>query len=121
MKKLLLAAAVLSLAPAVATAADESGVWRVNGDFGGAITYTITCSLKEDASGAITGDCTDPQGGTDPKVKGAATATSVEFAYDTTYQGAPVHLDYKGDVQPDGSLKGTIDAGGPQGAFTATR
>jgi hypothetical protein len=121
-KKLLIAAAALALAPATAFAADESGVWTVNGDFGGAVTYSIKCTLKEDAAGAVTGSCTDPQGGSDPQIKsGTATATSVEFKYDTTYQGSPISLDYKGDIQPDGSLKGTIDAGGPQGTFTATR
>ena len=122
MKNLLLAAvAAVSLAPAGAYAANLSGVWKVNGDFGGAITYNITCTLKEDAKSAISGDCTDPSGGTDPKVKGTATATSIDFGYDTTYQGAPIHLDYKGDLQANGSLKGTVDAGGPQGTFTATR
>ena len=54
MKKLLIAAAALTLAPAAAFAADESGAWKVNADFGGAITYTITCTLKQDASGADT-------------------------------------------------------------------
>jgi hypothetical protein len=121
LKKLILAAAALALAPACAFAADESGAWKVHGDFGGAITYDITCTLAQDASGALTGTCTDPQGGAPSQVKGTATATSVEFAYDTTYQGSPIHLDYKGDIQPDGSLKGSIDAGGPQGTFTAVR
>jgi hypothetical protein len=32
-----------------------------------------------------------------------------------------VHLDYKGAPQADGSLAGTIDTGGPQGTFTATK
>jgi hypothetical protein len=121
LKKLLIAAAAaLTLAPAAAFAADESGAWTVSADFGGAIQYKITCTLKEDGA-VITGECTDPQGGPVSQVKGTATATAVEFAYDTTYQGSPIHLDYKGDVQPDGSLKGAIDAGGPQGTFTATR
>jgi hypothetical protein len=123
LKKLLIAAAAaLTLAPVAAFAADESGAWTVNGDFGGAIQYKIICTLKEDGTGAITGSCTDPTPGNPPSaIKGTATATAVEFNYDTTYQGSPIHLDYKGDVQADGSLKGTIDAGGPQGTFTATR
>jgi hypothetical protein len=123
-KNLLIAAAAIALAPAAASAADMSGVWVVNADFGGAITYTTTCTLKDDA-GALTGSCTDPQGGavvnTTGKVTESATDPSMEWAYDTTYQGAPIHLDYKGDVQADGTLKGTIDAGGPQGTFTAKK
>ena len=52
---------------------------------------------------------------------GADGKTAVEFAHDTSYQGTPVHLDYKGTVQSDGSLSGTVDAGGASGAFTATK
>ena len=117
-KKLIIAAAALALAPAAAFAADMSGAWKVNAAFGDTITYSITCTLTQTGD-AVAGPCTDPSG-MNVQATGKATATTLEFAYDTTYQGSPIHLDYKGDVQPDGSLKGTIDAGGPEGTFTAT-
>jgi hypothetical protein len=120
MKTLLAAVAVLALAPASALAADGTVAWKVNGAFGDAITYTITCTLTQTGD-ALAGPCTDPAGGANVQATGKADGTTVEFAYDTTYQGSPVHLDYKGDVQPDGSLKGVIDAGGPEGTFTATK
>ncbi|HEY3797840.1 MAG TPA: hypothetical protein VGL58_05760 [Caulobacteraceae bacterium] len=115
MKKLLIAAA-LTLAPAVAFA----DTWTVNGAFGDAIKYTVTCDLTNTA-GALAGTCTDPQGGANVNAKGTVSASAFELAYDTTYQGAPLHLDYKGAVAADGSVSGAIDAGGPQGTFTATK
>ena len=127
MKKLLFAGAFLFLAPGAASAADMSGAWTVNGAFDAmGITYTLTCTLAQDATGKLTGPCTpagaaaagDPVNATGQV---GADGKSLEFAYDTTYQGSPVHLDYKGDVQADGSLKGTIDAGAVQGTFTATK
>jgi hypothetical protein len=121
LKKLLIAAAALALAPSMCLAADMSGAWKVNAAFGDALTFTITCTLKDDGAGKLAGPCTDPQGGADVQAAGTVTATNMEWAYDTTYQGSPIHLDYKADIQPDGSLKGTIDAGGPQGTFTAAK
>jgi hypothetical protein len=118
-KKLIVAAA-LTLAPGLACAADVSGAWTINGAFGDAIKYSVTCTLAQDSSGKLSGPCKDPQGAT-VQTTGAVNGSSVEFAYDTTYQGSPVHLDYKGDVQQDGSLKGSVDAGGAQGTFTATK
>jgi hypothetical protein len=47
--------------------------------------------------------------------------TTLTLAYDTTYQGSPVHLAYTGDVQADGTAKGTVDTGGPAGTFTLTK
>jgi hypothetical protein len=113
-KKLLIAAA-LTLLPAAAFA----DTWTINASFGDAIKYTTTCAVTN-TSGALAGTCTDPQGGAAVAAKGTLSATAFELAYDTTYQGGPLHLDYKGAVAADGSVSGTIDAGGPQGTFTAT-
>ncbi|MGH6955345.1 MAG: hypothetical protein ACREEW_01615 [Caulobacteraceae bacterium] len=119
MKSLVIAAALI-LAPAAASAADLSGVWTVNGDFSGMIKYTLTCTLTQTPDGKLSGPCKGAEGAADQST-GSVSGSAVDFAYDTTYQGGPVHLDYKGQVQPDGSLKGTVDAGGPQGTFTATK
>jgi hypothetical protein len=89
------------------------------------ITYQVTCTMAQGDGGALNGTCTQPAGQTgDPiKATGAVSSdgTKMELQYDTTYQGSPVHLDYKGDVQADGTLKGAIDAGGAQGTFTASK
>jgi hypothetical protein len=117
-KRLILAGA-MALAPTLALAADISGAWIVNGDFDAmGIKYSLTCSFTDD-NGKLSGPCKSDQG--DVTATGAVDGANVEFGYDTTYQGAPVHLDYKGAVQPDGSIKGSIATGGPEGAFTATK
>jgi hypothetical protein len=119
--KSLIIAAALALAPAAALAADESGAWTLKGDIGnGAVTWSSVCTLKQDDAGKLTGSCKGTQQ-EDAAATGSVTGSTVEIIYDTTYQGSPVHLDYKGDVQSDGSLKGTVDTGGPQGTFTATK
>jgi hypothetical protein len=118
--KSLIIAAALVCAPALASAADMSGSWTVNGAFGEAIKFTSACVLKDDGAGKLTGTCKG-QANEDLATTGTVTPKTMEFAYDTTYQGSPVHLDFKGDVQADGSLKGTIETGGPEGTFTATK
>jgi len=118
--KRLLIAAALALAPIAASAADVNGDWTVNGAFDAmGIKYTLTCTFAVDTGGKLTGPCKSEQG--DVTAAGAVSGSDVTFGYDTTYQGSPVHLAYKGTVQSDGSLTGTVDAGGPQGTFSATK
>ncbi|HUO11436.1 MAG TPA: hypothetical protein VMU37_01645 [Caulobacteraceae bacterium] len=126
MKKLLLAAAILAMAPAAAFAADQSGTWLINAAFDSmGIKYVATCVLKDDGTGKLSGPCHidmgDPSAASDPVATGSVSGTAFDLAYDTTYQGTPVHLDYKGAVGSDGTVTGTIDTGGPQGTFTASK
>ena len=125
MKKLVLAAA-FALLPAAALAADLSGAWNVAGSFDAmGIKYNSACTLAQDAGGKLTGACQgtaqESAATTGTVTTGADGKTAVEFAYDTSYQGTPVHLDYKGTVQGDGTLAGTVDAGGASGTFTAAK
>ena len=114
-------AAIIACAPAAALAADISGAWTINGDIGGgAVKWSSACVLKQDSAGKLSGTCKGTQS-EDAAATGSVTGTSMEVIYDTTYQGSPVHLDYKGDLQADGSVKGTVDTGGPPGTFTATK
>ena len=120
MKRLILAGA-LALAPTLALAADVSGAWVVNGDFESmGVKYNLTCTFTDD-NGKLSGPCKGDQTVPDVTATGTVDGANVEFGYDTTYQGSPVHLDYKGTVQADGSIKGSIATGGPEGAFTATK
>jgi opacity protein-like surface antigen len=120
-KKLLIAAAALALAPVVAFAADLSGAWTVNASFDSVgIKYTVTCTLAQDGAGKLTGPCKDDAGSN--AATGTVDGSTVSFAYDTTYGGNPYHLTYKGALQTDGSLTGSVDASGQaQGTFTATK
>jgi hypothetical protein len=123
-KKMLLAAALV-LAPGAALAADVSGDWNVAGSFDAmGIKYASHCKLAQAADGKLTGACLGTQNEQAAATGAATTAdgkTAVEFAYDTTYQGMPVHLAYKGALQADGTLAGAVDAGGAQGTFTAAK
>ena len=119
MKRLLIAAA-FALAPATVFAADFSGPWTIHGDIGGSIQWTSACTLTQGSDGKLSGTCKGTQN-EDAAATGSVTGTTIEILYDTTYQGSPVHLDYKGDVQPDGTAKGTVDTGGPPGTFTLTK
>ena len=119
MKRLLIAAALV-LAPGAVFAADFSGAWTIHGDIGGSIQWTSACTLTQGADGKLSGTC---KGTTneDAAATGSVADTKITLAYDTTYQGSPVHLTYTGDVQPDGTAKGTVDTGGPPGTFTLTK
>jgi len=124
--KILLLAAVIACAPMAATAADLTGTWKVDASFASmGVSFTLTCKLAQDASGKLSGPCdganSEHDAATGAVTTGADGKPMLEFAYDTTYQGTPVHLDYKGAVQADGSFAGSIDTGGPQGTFTATK
>jgi hypothetical protein len=119
MKRLLIAAA-FALAPATVFAADLSGACTLHGDIGGSIQWTSACTLKQDADGKLSGTCKGTQS-EDAAATGTVTGTTLEIAYDTTYQGSPVHLDYKGDAQADGSLKGVIETGMAEGTFTGAK
>jgi hypothetical protein len=119
-KKLLIAAVALALAPVSVQAAGLSGVWKVHGAFTGVITYTAICTFKQ-AGASLAGPCIDTSNNTNAPAKGTVSGGAVEFGYDASFNGVAVHLDYKGAVQPDGSLKGVILTGGPQGVFTANR
>ena len=125
MKKLVLAA-VVALLPGAALAADISGAWNVAGAFDAmGIKYNSACTLKQDSGGKLTGTCQGTQqesvATTGAVTTGADGKTAVEFAYDTSYQGSPVHLDYKGALQADGTVTGAVDAGGISGTFVATK
>jgi asparagine N-glycosylation enzyme membrane subunit Stt3 len=117
-KRLAIGAAAFALAPAAALAADMSGVWTVHGTFG-ALKYTITCTFKQQGS-TLSGPCTGGPTGENVPTTGKVNGTTVEFMYDTTYQGAPVHLYYGGMAHADGSITGAIDSSGAGGVFTAT-
>jgi hypothetical protein len=122
--KKLLIAAVLACAPGAVFAADLTGGWTVNGAFDSmGVKYSSACKWTQDAHGALGGTCkgtaNEDAATTGAVVTGADGKTVIKFAYDTTYQGTPVHLDYTGAVQGDGTIAGTVDAGGAQGTFTA--
>ncbi len=118
MKTLLVALAVLGT-PAAASAADLSGTWAVKSTFGSQIDYTLVCVFKS-VGGSIVGPCANTQGPT-LRTTGRTTATGMSFKYFTNYNGGGVYLKFRGANQPDGSVRGVVDAGSSTGQFEATR
>jgi hypothetical protein len=116
MKPVLFAAALV-LAPAIACAADISGAWKFDatGPRGGVSTMTCTLTRSGDA---ITGSCVTPQG-TTVEVAGTVTGADVDFGYNLA--GSPLHVDFKGVIQSDRSIKGAVTAAIPPSPFTGTK
>jgi hypothetical protein len=116
MKHVLLIAAML-LAPAISCASDISGAWKFEaiGPRGGASTMTCTLARTGDN---ITGSCVTAQG-TTVDVAGAVDGDDVDFGYNLA--GSPLRVDFKGAIQADGSIKGTVTAAIPPAPFTGTK
>ena len=117
MKHFLLLAAIALLAPAIACAADVSGTWKfvATGARGG--TSTMSCTLTRSGN-TIAGSCVTQQGST-VDVSGTVTGNNVDFGYSVT--GSPLHVDFKGVIQADGSIKGTVTAAIPPAPFTGSK
>jgi hypothetical protein len=115
MKQVLLLATALALAPVIACAADASGTWtlKAQGPKGGA----MICKLTQSGT-AVTGSCVVQDGST-VNVAGTVTGTDIDFGYDAA--GSPLHVDIKGVIQPDGSIKGTLTPVLPSTPFVGTR
>jgi hypothetical protein len=115
------AAAIAVLALALPTLAHaESQTWKITADVGGQPVH-VSCVL-EAAGGKLAGPCTSDLSPEQAKASGAYTATTSELAYDINGPGGQtMHIVYKGEAQPDGSMKGTVDVGGMAGTFTASR
>ena len=118
MKLAIAAAAALLALPAVASAQTQK--WKISGDVSG-FQYTLNCTL-EIAGGKISGPCVSDQDPAPVQTAGTYTdAGGSEFAYDVKFQDMPLHVVYKGQQQADGTVKGTVDASGNSGTFTAVQ
>jgi hypothetical protein len=117
MKHFPLFAAATLLAPAVSLAGDISGAWKfeATGPRGGA--STMTCTLTQSGT-SIAGPCVTPQG-TTVDVSGTVTGAEIDFGYNLA--GSPLHVDFKGVIQPDGSIKGSVTASIPPAPFVGAK
>ena len=104
------------LAPVVA---DHPQLWSFDVAFSQDIKFTLVCGFRM-TNVKLAGPCITSDGAA-LVTKGAVDSSTVTFAYDTQVQGRPLHVEYSGGVQPDGSIKGSITAGGGIGEFSAAR
>ena len=117
MKLVLFLAAAAVIEPALACADDLSGAWKfvATGPKGG--SSAMTCTLTRSGA-AISGSCVTAQG-TTVDVSGTVNGADVDFGYNAG--GGPLHVDFKGVIQSDGSIKGTLTAAIPPVPFTGTK
>ena len=114
------AAAAALLAPVAASAADVNGAWKLKVDVAD-MTIDVNCNLTQSAN-ALSGDCKRADGDEAPaKFTGAVDGDALNWAYDIDMQGQTMHVAYKAQVQPDGTMKGTIEVPGVSGTFTGSK
>jgi hypothetical protein len=110
----------LSIAPllaAPAQAADVSGDWKIDGEISG-YTVNSVCTLKQQDN-KLTGECKSDQN--DSPLKGEVDGQKVTWQYDVDYNGEKYTLQWTATLESDTAMKGTISAGGGEGAFTAKK
>ncbi|MHB8817005.1 MAG: hypothetical protein ACYDAE_27590 [Steroidobacteraceae bacterium] len=117
MRHVLVLAAFALFAVAIACAKDVSGVWKFEATGARGGTSTMTCTLTRSGN-TLAGSCVTRQGST-VDVSGAVTGHDVDFGYIVT--GSLLHVDFKGVIQSDGSIKGVITAAIPPVPFIGTK
>lgn len=96
--------------------ADVSGTWTFTVDIAGMGSGTPTVVMVQDAEGGITGNYSGQLGNT--PITGKANGSDFEFAI-SSEAGS---VTYKGALQEDGSVKGTLDLSGmASGTFTGKK
>jgi hypothetical protein len=114
MKTLLTALGLLVLPLA---AADISGAWKVEGDIAD-VHVNRVCTIKQTGN-KLTGACKNQMN--ELPMSGEVNGDKVTWTYDADYQGQKVTLVYKGTLESDGAMKGTIATEGAEGSFTAKK
>jgi hypothetical protein len=117
MKHVVLVAAATLLAPAIACAQDLSGAWKFEATGPRGSASATTCKLTRTGDN-ITGSCVTAQG-TTVDVTGTVNGDDVDFGYN--FAGSQLRVDFKGAIQSDGSIKGTVTAAIPPAPFTGTK
>lgn len=105
--------------PLSALATDQKTPWIFAVAFPDGLQYSVLCVFNS-SDGKASGPCAVTQGST-LQAAGKFEGDNVSFDYRTEFQGVPVHVQYAGAVQSDGTLKGTITEGASVGTFTGQR
>ncbi len=121
MKRSILFAAILIASFQAANAADVSGSWHVTGSVSdNPIDTTCTLTQKDNA---LTGACVRKADGKSVNATGSVKDQTIEWHYNSEYNGDPITVTYSGKLAKDGTISGSIvvDPYNAQGDFTATK
>jgi hypothetical protein len=108
---------LLALAALPVVAADISGAWKLEGDVAD-VHVNRVCTIKQSGN-KLSGSCKNQMN--ELALTGEVNGQSVTWTYDSDYQGQKVTLVYKGTLESDAAIKGSIDASGASGSFTAKK
>jgi hypothetical protein len=119
----LVAAATLAgavFAPALASAADFSGTWKLDNSFNGKVAV-VHCTLVQ-AGDALSGSCKPDVAGMEAsKLTGMAKGSAAKWGYDLQFNGKPARVDYEVTLAADGSLSGSLLRNGSASPITGVR
>lgn len=118
--KRMLFAAIIAFAPALASAADFSGTWKLDNEFNGRVS-AVFCTLVQEKD-ELTGSCRpDIEGMEASKLKGTVKGSTAKWGYDLVFNGQPARVDYEVALAPDGSLSGKLLRNGSDSPIKGTR
>jgi hypothetical protein len=99
--------AAAALAPALASAADFSGTWKLDNVFNGQ-TAVIHCTVVQTGD-ALSGTCKpDVNDMAASKLAGTVKDSTANWGYDLEFNGKPARVDYEVTLAADGSLSGKL-------------
>ena len=114
----LIAATVL--APALASAADFSGSWKLDNTFNGKVS-AINCTLVQ-KSNSLSGSCKPDIAGMDASsLTGTVTGSNAKWGYDLVFNGKPARVDFEVALAADGTLTGKLLRNGSDSPIVGTR
>ncbi len=118
--KILHLAAALAFVPALASAADFTGTWKLENTFNGKIAV-IHCALMQSGE-VLSGSCKPDINGMAPsKLSGTVKGTAAKWGYDLEFNGKPARVDYEVTLTADGSLAGNVLRNGSPSPIAGVR
>ena len=112
--------AIAAFAPALASAVDFSGTWKLDNTFNGKVSV-VHCTLVQSGD-ALSGSCKPDVAGMEAsKLAGTVKASTAKWGYDLEFNGKPARVDYEVTLAADGSLSGSLFRNGRASPITGVR
>jgi len=117
-KSLLIAGALALACPAVASAANLSGTWKLNTKIQDAPSE-IDCTFAQSGA-ALTGTC-NRAGDPAAPATGTVADKTAKWSYSIDFGGQKIEVDYTADVTSDTAMTGKWTVAGQGADFTAAK